>query len=228
MIKFQDVCYCVDDGRNKKDILKNITFTLPSTGLIAITGKSGSGKTTILNLISNTIDKTSGKIIFFDIDYDDIKSKDSLRLNYISIVFQDLQLLDNLSLLENIKLACLIKNIQFNEKKEVFDKYVEMLKLSSLVGEFICNLSGGERQRVAILRAIITEPRVILLDEPTSALDKENAKIVMDFLKEISKDVLVLFSSHDNDMIRLYTSNEIVIDYGEIINNTLEYDEEKN
>lgn len=216
MIKFENVCYSVIDGRRKKDILSNINFTLPDNGLVALVGKSGSGKTTILNLIAKTINKTSGKILVNEIDYDFNKDSyiDDLRTNYLSIVFQDLELLLDLTLKDNIIFACKVKGIELDE--ELFAKYIEMLKLNDLIDEKVLYLSRGERQRVAILRAIITNPKIILLDEPTSSLDKENTMIVMEFLKKISETVLILFSSHDQDIINLYASNYIKLDYGKI------------
>lgn len=216
MVKFENVFYSVADGRRKKDILKNLNFILPDNGLIALIGKSGSGKTTILNLIAKTINKTSGKIYVNDIDYDSNKDSliDDLRTNYVSIVFQDLELLLDLTLKDNIIFACKVKGIDFN--LDLFNEYIDLLKLNDLEEEKVLYLSRGERQRVAILRAIITKPSIILLDEPTSSLDKENSIIVMDFLKKISSNVLVLFSSHDIDIVNLYTKDYVKLSYGEI------------
>lgn len=220
MIEFKNVYYSVTDGRETKEILKNISFVLPKTGLIALIGPSGSGKTTILNLISKTINKTSGNISFLDINYDnDEENIDTLRALYLSIVFQDLALFGDLTIYENIKLTCKIKGIELDE--QLFEEYLRMIQLDKLKNEIVQNLSRGERQRVAILRAIISKPKVILLDEPTSSLDKTNSLVVMNFLKEISKDTLVLFSSHDLDLVFKYTNEYIKIEYGEIVENTV-------
>lgn len=221
MIKFNNVCYSVLDGQNTKYILKNITFTLPQQGLIALIGPSGSGKTTILNLICKTIKKTSGSIEFLNINYDDnIENNiDNLRKDYISIVFQDLSLFGDLTLYENIEIACKIKGQ--NIDKILFDEYLKMLHLENLKDEKVLKISRGEAQRVAILRAIMTKPRLIILDEPTSSLDKENSIIVMDFLKKISDNTLILFSSHDIDLVNKYTSMHLKLEYGEIVENTI-------
>lgn len=221
MIELQNVCYSVKDGKYDKKILENVSFKLSSYGLVAIIGPSGSGKTTILNLIAKTINVTSGDIVFNDISYNSIKDKeiDNLRKNYLSIVFQDLELLGNLNLKDNIEIACKVKGKTFD--LELYKKYLKMLKLDTLENEEVYNLSGGERQRVAILRAIITNPRVILLDEPTSSLDKENTTIIMDFLKSISTNTLIFFSSHNLDMVKEYTNEIIKIENGIIIENNI-------
>lgn len=218
MIKFENVYYAVKDGRVKeKEILKNISFDLPDRGIVALIGPSGSGKTTILNLICKTINKTSGKILFSKFDYDNITDLniDELRRDYLSVVFQDLNLFNNLTLYENIELALKVKGIELNI--DLYNEYLLMLKLEDLNNEKVFNLSGGERQRVAILRAIITNPKVIILDEPTASLDKVNSLIVMDFLKRISSKCLVLFSSHNLELIKEYTDSFIRLDYGEIV-----------
>lgn len=227
MIEFKNVNYSVTDGRETKEILKNISFVLPKTGLIALIGPSGSGKTTILNLISKTINKTSGNISFLDFNYDeDEKTIDELRALYLSIVFQDLALFGDLTIYENIMLTCKIKGIELDE--QLFEKYLCMLQINDLKNEIVKKLSRGEQQRVAILRAIISKPKVILLDEPVSSLDKPNSLVVMDFLKEISKDTLVLFSSHNLDLVFEYTKDYIKLNYGEIVENTVTEVKEEN
>ncbi len=228
MVEFINVCYSVLDGHGEKRILEDISFKLPRTGLVALTGKSGSGKTTILNLISNTISKTSGSIIVDNYNYDELSLKqiDEIRAHHISIVYQDLELIDKLSLKENIELACKIKDVSFDLVYDKYKEYLNMLDISNFEDEKVVNLSGGERQRVAVLRAIITNPSIILLDEPTASLDKNNAKIIMDFLKKISSDVLILFTSHDVNLIKSYTDQVISIDYGQIIENTAIYKED--
>lgn len=225
MIKFENVSYTVRDGlKNEKNIINDISFTLPNSGLVALVGPSGSGKTTILNLILKTINNTSGSIIFNEFDYNkcSVDDLDKIRSNYLSVVFQDLQLFNDLTIYENIELAFKIKGR--NVDLDLYNKYISMLKLDNVKDEIVYNLSGGEKQRVAILRAIITSPKTILLDEPTASLDKKNSVIVMDFLKEISKEILVLFSSHNLDLVNEYATNIISLDYGEIIKNTLNID----
>ncbi len=184
-------------------------------------GHSGSGKTTILNLISRLIYKTSGEIYFGDYSFDDLNKTedDMLRTKYLSMVFQDYNLLDNLSIKDNILIACVAKNYELDI--DLYDKYASMLNIKNIENEKVYNLSGGEKQRTALLRALVTNPKVLLVDEPTAALDKENSIIVLEFLKEISKNVLVVASSHDIDLMSLYVDAYIKLSYGKIIENTI-------
>lgn len=222
MIKFDNVCYSVKDGLNEtKKILNNISFTLPNKGMVALIGPSGSGKTTILNLICKKIDKTSGSIIFENIDYDTASNKDieNIRTNHLSFISQDLELFNDLSVYDNILYAFKLKNMEID--LDLYNKYLSMLKLDNCKNEITRNLSRGEKQRVAILRGILTNPKILILDEPTSSLDKTNSLILMNFLNEISKEILVLFTTHDLNIIHEYNIDIIEIEYGSIISNTL-------
>lgn len=117
MIEFDNVCYSVKDGLNEtKTILNNISFTLPNKGMVTLIGPSGSGKTTILNLICKKIDKTSGSIIFENIDYDSASNKDieNIRTNHLSFISQDLELFNDLSVHDNILYAFKLKNMEID------------------------------------------------------------------------------------------------------------------
>lgn len=216
MIKFENVNYIVTDGKKKKIIINDMSFTLPNTGLVGLLGRSGSGKTTVLNLISKTVTKTSGKIYFEQLDYDFISNyeEDYIRSNYMSYISQDIKLFDNLTVKDN--LLILYKISKKKNEDEILEKYINLLNLQDLLEEYVYNLSGGERQRVEILRSLLNGSKVFLVDEPTSSLDEENAKIVVNTLKEISKNALVIVSTHDLYLFNNLFDYTLYIEYGKI------------
>ena len=218
MIEFQNVNYIVKDGTIDKEIIKDISFKLPSCGMVVLSGKSGSGKTTILNLITNTIKKSSGKIFFDGHDYDTKKRSeiDLIRKNDISVVYQNEGLIEDLTIEENLKVCLCAKGIAFSDVKGLYEQYIEMLGLSMCLNTKAYNLSGGERVRVRILQAIIVEPKVLILDEPTASLDLENSKIVMEFLNSIKDKILIVLSTHDLELLDGYEYSIIKINYGRI------------
>ena len=218
MIEFQNVNYIVKDGTIDKEIIKDISFKLPSCGMVVLSGKSGSGKTTILNLITNTIKKSSGKIFFDGHDYDTKKRSeiDLIRKNDISVVYQNEGLIEDLTIEENLKVCLCAKGIAFFDVKGLYEQYIEMLGLSMCLNTKAYNLSGGERVRVRILQAIIVEPKVLILDEPTASLDLENSKIVMEFLNSIKDKILIVLSTHDLELLDGYEYSIIKINYGRI------------
>ena len=218
MIEFQNVNYIVKDGTIDKEIIKDVSFKLPSCGMVVLSGKSGSGKTTILNLITNTIKKSSGKIFFDGHDYDTKKRSeiDLIRKNDISVVYQNEGLIEDLTIEENLKVCLCAKGIAFSDVKGLYEQYIEMLGLSMCLNTKAYNLSGGERVRVRILQAIIVEPKALILDEPTASLDLENSKIVMEFLNSIKDKILIVLSTHDLELLDGYEYSIIKINYGRI------------
>ena len=160
--------------------------------MVFITGKSGSGKTTLLNIIGSLDNFTSGEILiknkstaeFTKSDYD------AYRNTYIGFVFQEYNLLDNMTIEKNIMLATELQGIKDNKEKveEILDK----VDLHDIAQRKPQELSGGQRQRVAIARALVKNPTIIMADEPTGALDSENSLQVMQLLKKLSKEKLVI------------------------------------
>ena len=202
-------------------VLKDITLKLPQSGLIVILGKSGSGKSTLLNIIGGIDKPTSGGVNF------SLKRKGKKKANFdISFIFQHYHLLENETPLYNVMLPALIQGY---DKKFAENQAIELIKSFGL-DEKILNketrfLSGGEKERIAILRSLITNPKLILADEPTGALDKDNAIKTMSILKNASKNRLVLLVTHNKDLAKKYADRIITISNGKIaddktINNT--------
>ena len=207
--------------------LENISFSLPSKGLVAIKGKSGSGKSTLLNLMSLMETPTEGKIFYKGIDTSSLKEKerDSFRSFECSFVYQHFNLEEELSVVQNIELPLQLRG---DKNQEIYSKSTSLLEKFGLFehkNKKVKLLSGGEKQRVALCRSIITEPKVLFADEPTGALDKGNEKIVMDELKALSKDILVVLVSHSERIISKYADHVIELKDGRQISKPLSFPE---
>ena len=184
----------------KLKVIKNLSYNFNKGKIYSLMGPSGSGKSTLLNLIS-LIDKPSnGSIKFNDheINYSEREENDKFRAQKIGIVYQQNNLLPDFTSLENIYLASLSIN---NNKDLAVSKAKQLLKkigLSSRADHYPSQLSGGEAQRIAIARAIINDPEIILADEPTGSLDMKTAKIIFNLLKDQKRsDRLIIFATHN-------------------------------
>ena len=195
-----------------------ISLRLPEKGLVFFLGESGSGKTTLLNLISLQEKPSSGKILLGgkDICRCREKDKDQLKNHYFAILTQDLNLLSDFSVFDNLKLAREIQGEKLSreEAREVISRFGLG---EEILDESPDRLSGGQRQRVALSRALIKDFKVLIADEPTGSLDKANATAVIEAMKEISKDRLVLVSTHDDDLANQYGDRTLHMERGKII-----------
>ena len=215
MLKLINVCKSFKYGKNKSLVLDNINIDFKKNELVFILGSSGSGKSTLLNIIGGLLDVDSGKVMLDDRDI--TKFNNSMLCNYrnnmIGFIFQDYHLVEYMSVIDNIKLGQTIYN---NDNK--IEVVLRKLGIYSKRKYRVNRLSGGEKQRVAIARAIINEPDIILADEPTGALDSANGIKIMNILKELSKDKLVIVVSHDNILADKYADRIINIKDGKIDN----------
>ena len=184
----------------KIEVLKNINFVFEPGKIYSLVGPSGSGKSTLLNLIS-LIDKPSNGFIKLDnikIDENDIDQRDSIRSQKIGIIYQDKNLLSDFTTLENVYMARL--SLDNNKRKAVLDakNIIKKVGLGSRLSHFPSELSGGESQRVAISRALINSPEIILADEPTGNLDQNNAKDIFKLLFSLkNKKRIIIFATHN-------------------------------
>jgi putative ABC transport system permease protein len=205
----------------KTKILNDVSFELPNKGLVAIFGKSGSGKTTLLNIIGGLDKQDDGYV-----EIDNVKitnqNRDKIRNKKIGFIFQNYYLEHGYSIggiLENqMKIA------GFNDKEEIksrIDKVLELVDLKKYEKKSADALSGGQKQRVAIARALIKGADIILADEPTGNLDSQNTFKVMDILKQISKEKLVVLVTHETSLIKEYADSHIELIDGKLVENTL-------
>ena len=200
--------------RNQIHVINNTTLDLPDTGLVALLGPSGCGKTTLLNAIGGLDNVNSGKIYINDKKITTIFSsrKDKLRNLKIGYIFQDYKLIDNKSVYDNIAIA--LRMIGIKDKEEVKKRVnyiLERLGMYRYRYRPCGMLSGGERQRVGIARALVKNPDIILADEPTGNLDSKNTIEIMNIIKAISKDKLVILVTHEVELAKFYATRIIEV-----------------
>ena len=185
---------------SKTRVLKNLSFNFKAGKTYALTGPSGSGKSTLLNLIS-LIDKPSSGSIKIDntnINFSSNNTNDKIRSNKIGIVYQDKNLLSDFTILENVYLARLAINGNKNKALHEAKYLLEKVGLVKRINHFPSQISGGEAQRVAISRAIINSPKIILADEPTRSLDTKNDKLIFKLLLQHKiNNRTIIFATHN-------------------------------
>ena len=181
-------------------VLNNINFKFESGKIYSIIGPSGSGKSTLLNLLS-LIDIPSSGFIEYNKEKIDVNSsikKDDLRSKNIGIVYQDKNLLPDFTAVENVILPNLLISNNKSKSRELAKKLIKKFDLTSRLNHYPSELSGGENQRIAIARALINEPNIILADEPTGSLDFENAKQIFKILFNLkNKNRIIIFATHN-------------------------------
>ena len=190
---------------NEKDInvLKNVNLKINAGELVSLTGPSGSGKSTLLHIIALLDRPTTGEIFFRNKNFSKSseKEKDSIRKKGISIIYQNHNLLSDFTALENVMMPLLNIGFSWKESLSKAMKTLTLVNLSKRSEHFPSQLSGGEQQRVAVARAIITEPDLILADEPTGSLDRKTADEIFSlFLKLRSKKRAILYATHNRDL----------------------------
>ena len=221
MIEVRDIKKVFRKGKDCFTALNGVSFSLPSTSLIVLTGKSGSGKTTLLNILAGMDIPTSGCFSFED-EQITKKNSDGHRLKHIGYVFQEYNLLDDATIFENMALAFNVANKKPTEK--AIADYLKMVGLpdheerpEAFLKKKPYELSGGQKQRVAIARALVKNPKALILDEPTGALDKENALSLFSLLKDLSKDHLIILSTHDIETAQPFADRVIKLSEGIIV-----------
>ena len=189
---------------NKDNITKaidNISFRVEKGEFVGIMGPSGSGKTTLLNCISSIDNVTTGSIA---IDGDDItrlkgRKLEIFRRDKLGFIFQDFNLLDTMTAFENIALALTIGGKKGKEVESLVKKAAESLGIEEVLSKYPYQMSGGQKQRVAAARAIVNNPKIILADEPTGALDSKSAKMLLNSIEKLNKELeaTILMVTHD-------------------------------
>ncbi len=203
--------------------LKGVTLDFNRKGLVCVLGQSGCGKTTLMNVIGGLDRLTSGTITIDGISTANYSERDwnTYRNHFIGFVFQSYNLVPHMSVLANVELALTLSGVTRAERKE---RSIEMLKKVGLENELSKRpnqLSGGQCQRVAIARALVNDPEVILADEPTGAIDSETSIIIMDILKEISKNKLVIMVTHNAELATKYADRIITMRDGLVTSDNL-------
>ena len=213
MLRIENVSKYYKYGKNRKVILDKVNISLGRSGMVAIIGTSGSGKSTLLNIIAGSLRSDEGKVIVEDKDIQKLGEKEInyYRNKVVGYIYQDYNLIEYMSVYDNVRIGysdnnrdyvlALLKQLDIYDKRDIL----------------VMKLSGGEKQRVAIARAMINNPRILLCDEPTGALDSQNGIMVMEILKKISENRLVIVVSHDKDLVSRYADEIINISDGVVM-----------
>ena len=188
------------DNQKKISVLKNLSFKFKKGKIYSLSGPSGSGKSTLLNLLS-LIDRPSSGNIKIDnrnINHNEIEINDKIRSSNIGIVYQEKNLLPDFTAIENVCIASLAANNNHKIAQQESLKIIQKVGLKDRANHYPSELSGGEMQRIAISRAIVNKPRIILADEPTGSLDHENANQIFNLLFKLkNKDRVIIFATHN-------------------------------
>jgi len=212
MIRFNDVSKHYDN----QTALRKITFSVDKGEMVFITGPSGSGKSTLLKLVFLAVTPDEGDITVADTELRKLKESDisSLRRK-IGVVFQDFRLLSNRDIFENVALALRIRGM---DEKEIKVRVFETLKTVNLrhkSDSYPDALSGGEQQRIAIARAIVSEPTILLADEPTGNVDPDTSAGIMKTFKEINaKGTTILLATHNRELFKNSGKRVLKLDFG--------------
>lgn len=207
-------------GSQHFSAVNNVSFSMARTDFISIMGKSGSGKTTLLNMIAGLLTPTQGKITIngtnlFELDDKQVSAFRNQNIGYIP---QGSSLLPNLTALENIRLPFYLTKRENQSSLNYALDLLEKAKISYLKDTYPANMSGGEMRRIAILRALICRPQLVIADEPTSDLDEESSAQIMALLTEIHQQGTgLLIVTHDNDVAN-YSQRKLKMSSGRLIN----------
>ena len=210
--------------------LNEVTVNFRKNEFACILGASGSGKTTLLNIIGGLDHYDSGDLVINETstkEYND-RDWDSYRNHRVGFVFQSYNLIGHQTILKNVELALTLSGVNKKLRRKKAKKALEQVGLIDHINKLPSQLSGGQMQRVAIARALVNDPEIVLADEPTGALDTNTSKQVMEILKEISDDKLVIVVTHNPDIAKKYATRIIKLQDGEIINDSNPYDGKEN
>ena len=226
-LKLVDIVKTYGEGENAVKALKGINISFRKNEFVSVLGPSGCGKTTMLNIIGGLDRYTSGDLIINGVstkEYND-GDWDTYRNNSIGFVFQSYNLIPHQTVLANVELALTLSGVSKAERHKRAKKVLEKVGLKGQANKKPNQLSGGQMQRVAIARALVNDPEIILADEPTGALDTETSVQVLDLLKEVARDRLVIMVTHNPELAEKYSTRIINLLDGEKTGDTDAFNE---
>ena len=223
MLKLQQIVKDYQAGDTTVHALRGVSLQFRESEFVAILGHSGCGKTTLLNIIGGLDQYTSGDLVINGKSTKDFSDSDwdSYRNHSIGFVFQSYNLIPHQTVLSNVELALTLSGVSKSERRERAKKALESVGLGDQLDKKPNQMSGGQMQRVAIARALVNDPDILLADEPTGALDSETSVQVMEILKNISKDRLIIMVTHNPELAETYASRIVRLKDGEIVDDTL-------
>ena len=219
MIKVEHICKVYQSDKEKKVALSDVTLGFDKKGFVFINGISGSGKTTLMNIISGLDHSTSGKV-YYDAQEMQIADENKwswYRNTQIGIVFQNYNLIEDISVRDNLLIPLKIQKIPEAEYAKRIEDILVYVGLQGYEDRKVCDLSAGQRQRIAIARAIIKKPKVLLADEATGNLDQKNTENILNLFNKISKNCLVILISHDAVAAEKYGDRIITLSDGNVV-----------
>ena len=229
MLQLKNIVKNYAAGDNTVRALRGVSLQFRPNEFVSILGPSGCGKTTMLNIIGGLDKYTSGDLVIDGRSTKNYKDRDwdTYRNHSIGFVFQSYNLIPHQSVLQNVELALTLSGVSKRERRQRARQALERVGLGDQLRKKPSQMSGGQMQRVAIARAIVNDPEIILADEPTGALDTETSVQVMEILKEISRDRLVIMVTHNPDLANTYSTRIIRMLDGEITSDSAPLNEEE-
>ncbi len=222
MLQLKNIFKIYQMGDATQTALKDVSVNFRDNEFVSILGQSGSGKTTLLNIIGGLDRYTSGDLIINGVstkNYTD-SDWDTYRNHSIGFIFQSYNLIPHQTVLSNVEMALTLSGVSKKERRERAVAVLEKVGLTDHINKKPNQMSGGQMQRVAIARALINNPDILLADEPTGALDSETSIQIMDLLKEIAKDKLVVMVTHNPELAEKYSTRVVNLLDGKIISDT--------
>ena len=230
MLEIKKITKTYETEGFKQNALDNVSISFRTNEFASILGPSGSGKTTLLNIIGGLDHYDSGDLIINETStkkYTD-RDWDTYRNHRVGFVFQSYNLINHQSVLSNVELALTLSGVSKVERRKRAKEALKQVGLSQHINKKPSQLSGGQMQRVAIARALVNDPEILLADEPTGALDSETSNQVMDILKEVAKDRLVIMVTHNPELAELYSTRIVRLKDGHIVDDTNPYNGKEN
>ncbi len=229
MLELKNIKKDYPAGSGAVHALKGIDLTFRKSEFVSILGPSGCGKTTMLNIIGGLDGYTEGDLIINGTSTKEYKDRDwdTYRNHSIGFVFQSYNLIPHQSVLQNVELALTLSGVSKSERKKRATEALEIVGLGDQLNKKPGEMSGGQMQRVAIARALVNNPDIILADEPTGALDTETSVQVMDILKKVSEDRLIIMVTHNPDLAQKYSTRIINMLDGEIVSDSMPLSEDE-
>lgn len=229
MLQLKDIVKKYGVGDNVVTALNGVSITFRENEFVAILGHSGCGKTTLLNIIGGLDHYTSGDLIINGTSTKQYKDRDwdAYRNHSIGFIFQSYNLIPHQTVLSNVELALTISGVSKSERRKRAKEALEKVGLGDQLHKKPNQMSGGQMQRVAIARALINDPDILLADEPTGALDSETSIQVMELLKEIARDKLVIMVTHNPELAEEYATRIVRIKDGELTDDSDPFDPSK-
>ena len=226
MLQLKDIVKTYKTGDTEVEALKGVSITFRNSEFVSILGQSGCGKTTLLNIIGGLDQYTSGDLIINGKSTKKFKDRDwdTYRNHSIGFVFQSYNLIPHQTVLSNVELALTLSGVSKSERRKRAVDVLTKVGLADQIHKKPNQMSGGQMQRVAIARALINDPDILLADEPTGALDSATSVQIMDLLKEISKDRLIIMVTHNPELAEQYSSRIIKLLDGRVIDDSRPYE----